>query len=183
MCKWGMLEHVGSPEGNFLLPLRERGKLLSSDCQWVCLPYDFAGTVHRTEGLLAQIKESVASPKAMFCHERDQISRCWPRSWLYVTDVPAVLSEAKTFCLQKPLVQTWRLFQLVWVCKHSEFAFRLHLGFVQRVSWEWNLSAVIQSPLAAQVLFCSGALCPAKLIQVNAVLDEELLTDGLPSAL
>ena len=49
---------------------------------------------------------------------------------------PAVLSKAKTFCLQKPLVQTWRLFQLVWVCEHPEFAFRLHLGFVQRVSWE-----------------------------------------------
>lgn len=97
--------------------------------------------------------------------------RCWPRSWLYVTDVPAVLSKAKTFCLQKPLVQTWWLFQLVWVFKHPEFAFRLHLGFVQRVSWEWNLCAVIQSLLAAQVLFCSGALCPAELIQVNAVLD------------
>lgn len=79
-CKWGMLEHIGSPEGNFLLPLHERGRLLSSDCQWVCLPYDLAGTVHRTEGLLVQIKESVTSPIAMFRHERDRISRCWPRS-------------------------------------------------------------------------------------------------------
>lgn len=68
MCKCGMLEHIESPEGNlFLLTLRERGKLLSYDCQWVCLPYDFAGTVHRTEGWLAQINESIASRKATFC--------------------------------------------------------------------------------------------------------------------